>query len=223
MRAYHFFKRLEDIAFSLCFIIVFSPLYAGVALVSYFSGLRPVIFRQTRAGLNGKPFTIYKFTSMTDERGEDGKLLPDSKRLTPFGRFLRKSSIDELPQFANILKGEMSLVGPRPLLVEYNANYSPEHALRLTVKPGVTGLAQISGRSAIKWSQKFDADVRYVKSASFWQDQKILFLSFYKVLASVNSPAAIDDIRQIDDINLYGRSFGKNEAGGARDADGKTR
>ena len=142
----------------------------------------PVLFRQTRPGLYGKPFTMVKFRTMTDERGADGALLPDAQRLTPFGRFLRASSLDELPELWNVLKGEMSLVGPRPLLMEYLPLYTPEQARRHEVCPGITGWAQVNGRNAISWDEKFALDVWYVNHRSLWLDVKILWRTVRKVL-----------------------------------------
>lgn len=143
----------------------------------------PVFFRQPRPGLHGKPFEMVKFRTMTDARGSDGVLLSDAERLTPFGSLLRATSLDELPELWNVLKGDMSLVGPRPLLMEYLPLYSPEQARRHEVRPGVTGWAQVNGRNAIGWEQKFAQDVWYVQNQSFWLDVKILFLTMKKVLS----------------------------------------
>jgi lipopolysaccharide/colanic/teichoic acid biosynthesis glycosyltransferase len=143
----------------------------------------PVLFAQIRPGLHGAPFWMMKFRSMTDEHDMVGGLLPDSQRLTRFGRFLRASSLDELPELFNVLKGEMSLVGPRPLLMEYLPLYSPEQARRHEVRPGITGWAQVNGRNALSWEEKFKLDVWYVDHQSFWLDLKILFLTFKKVFA----------------------------------------
>lgn len=142
----------------------------------------PILFKQQRPGLHGKPFYLYKFRTMTDERDENGELLPDHLRLTPFGQFLRKYSLDELPQLFNVLKGDISLVGPRPLLMEYLELYTPEQARRHEVKPGITGWAQVNGRNAISWEEKFKLDVWYVDNRTFWLDIKILFLTVIKVL-----------------------------------------
>lgn len=152
-------------------------------LVRYKLG-SPVIFKQQRPGLHGKPFYLYKFRTMTDERDENGELLPDHLRLTPFGQFLQKFSLDELPQLFNVLKGDISLVGPRPLLMEYLELYTPEQARRHEVKPGITGWAQVNGRNAISWEEKFKLDVWYVDHQSFWLDLKILFLTVIQVLKS---------------------------------------
>lgn len=142
----------------------------------------PVFFRQTRPGLHGKPFNMLKFRTMTDARGVDGALLPDAVRLTPFGRFLRATSLDELPELWNVLKGDMSLVGPRPLLMEYLPLYSPEQARRHQVRPGITGWAQVNGRNALSWEDKFALDVWYVDHRTLLLDLKILWLTVRKVL-----------------------------------------
>lgn len=142
----------------------------------------PVFFTQVRPGLHGKPFKMIKFRTMTSERGPDGELLPDAVRLTPFGRFLRSSSLDELPELWNVLKGDMSLVGPRPLLMEYLPLYSAEQARRHEVRPGITGWAQVNGRNAISWENKFELDVWYVNNRTLWVDIKVLWLTVKKVL-----------------------------------------
>lgn len=142
---------------------------------------RPVLFIQTRPGLNGKPFRMYKFRTMTDERDANGQLLPDHVRLTRFGRLLRSTSLDELPELLNVLRGEMSLVGPRPLLMQYLPLYNDHQRRRHEVRPGITGWAQINGRNAISWEQKFDLDVWYVDNRSLWLDIRILFLTIWKV------------------------------------------
>lgn len=142
----------------------------------------PVLFCQTRPGLHGKPFRMVKFRTMTDERGTDGALLPDAQRITPFGRFLRASSLDELPELWNVFRGEMSLVGPRPLLMEYLLLYTPEQARRHEVRPGITGWAQVNGRNAISWDDKFALDVWYVDHRSLWLDVQILWRTVRKVL-----------------------------------------
>lgn len=142
----------------------------------------PVLFKQVRPGLHGKPFKMVKFRTMTDERGPDGALLPDAQRLTPFGRFLRVSSLDELPELWNVLRGEMSLVGPRPLLMEYLPLYSPEQTRRHEVRPGITGWAQVNGRNAISWSEKFALDIWYVDHRSLWLDIQILWRTVRKVV-----------------------------------------
>ena len=150
----------------------------------------PAFFRQVRPGMHGQPFEMVKFRTMTDARGADGALLPDADRLTPFGRFLRASSLDELPELWNVLKGDMSLVGPRPLLMEYLPLYSPEQARRHEVRPGITGWAQVNGRNAISWEDKFKLDVWYVDHCSLWLDIKILWLTVKKVLVREGISAA---------------------------------
>ena len=150
----------------------------------------PVLFTQVRPGVHGKPFLMVKFRTMTDERDASGALLPDAKRLTPFGRFLRASSLDELPELWNVLRGEMSLVGPRPLLMEYLPLYSPEQARRHEVRPGITGWAQVNGRNAISWADKFALDVWYVDNRSLWLDVKILWRTVRKVLVRDGISAA---------------------------------
>jgi lipopolysaccharide/colanic/teichoic acid biosynthesis glycosyltransferase len=150
----------------------------------------PVLFRQVRPGLNGKPFEMVKFRTMTDERGADGALLSDAQRLTPFGRFLRASSLDELPELWNVIKGDMSLVGPRPLLMEYLSLYTPEQARRHEVRPGITGWAQVNGRNAISWADKFALDVWYVEHLSLWLDVQILWRTVRKVLVRDGISAA---------------------------------
>ena len=171
------------------FIIVFSPVFVIVAIILFFTGIRPVVFTQVRAGLKGKAFTIYKFCSMTNERDENGNLLDDKIRLTKVGKFIRKFSIDEFPQFFNVLKGDMSIVGPRPLLMDYLDKYTPKHATRHNTKPGITGLAQVSGRANLSWQEKLDIDAEYVATQSFWLDQKIIFLTALQVVIARNSYA----------------------------------
>ena len=175
-------KRLFDISVSLSSLLIFAlPLLLLVYLVRSRLG-SPVFFTQVRPGLNGKPFRMVKFRSMTDGRSPDGELLPDADRLTRFGALLRSSSLDELPELWNVLKGEMSLVGPRPLLVEYLPLYTPEQARRHDVRPGITGWAQVNGRNAIGWEEKFALDVWYVENQNLWLDMKILWLTVRKVL-----------------------------------------
>ena len=175
-------KRTFDFTTALLALIVISPVVVVLAvLVRLFLGA-PVLFTQVRPGLHGKPFTVYKFRTMTDAKDAAGALLPDDVRLTPFGLFLRRSSLDELPQLFNVLKGDVSLVGPRPLLMEYLPLYSPEQARRHLARPGITGWAQVNGRNAISWERKFELDVWYVEHQSFVLDMKILFLTVKKVL-----------------------------------------
>ena len=176
-----FFKRILDFVLSGIAILVLGiPLIIVAFFIKRNLG-SPVIFRQKRPGLHGKIFELYKFRSMTDARDENGELLPDNVRLTPFGKKLRASSIDELPELINILKGDMSIVGPRPLLVEYLPLYNEEQAHRHDVRPGLTGWAQINGRNAISWEEKFKLDVWYVNNISFLLDAKIFFFTLKKV------------------------------------------
>lgn len=177
-----FFKRLLDILLSLCILGLLSPVYVILIVLVRIKLGSPVFFRQERPGLNGEIFTLYKFRTMTDARDKDGKQLPDKDRLTSFGKFLRSSSLDELPEFFNILKGDMSFIGPRPLLVSYLPYYTERESLRHTVRPGLTGLAQVSGRNFIDWDRRLAKDVEYVEGLSFLMDLKVLFLSVKVVL-----------------------------------------
>ncbi|MBO1404911.1 sugar transferase [Vibrio cholerae] len=174
-------KRLFDLSVSLCALLLFSPIIAWVSWKIRKNLGSPVLFRQTRPGLNGQPFEMIKFRTMKDAVDANGNPLPDSERMTPFGDKLRNSSLDELPELWNVLKGEMSLVGPRPLLMQYLPLYSKEQARRHEVRPGVTGWAQINGRNAISWEEKFKLDVWYVDNRSFWLDLRILLLTVKKV------------------------------------------
>ena len=173
-------KRILDLALTIPGLALISPLLALLALLVWRYHGRPVLFRQQRPGYQGRPFYIYKFRSMTDARDAQGNLLPDSARLTRLGRFLRSSSLDELPEIFNVLRGEMSLVGPRPLLMLYLERYTPEQARRHHVLPGMTGWAQVNGRNALTWEEKFRLDVWYVDHWSLGLDLKILFLTFWK-------------------------------------------
>ncbi|CAD2079263.1 sugar transferase [Phocicoccus pinnipedialis] len=175
-------KRLFDITASTVGIIVTSPLLIGGAFLIVKKLGSPIIFKQTRPGLNGKPFDIYKFRTMSNEKDAHGQLLPDHLRMTKTGDFLRNTSIDELPQLFNVLKGELSIVGPRPLLMEYLPLYSDEQRRRHNVKPGITGWAQVNGRNAISWEDKFKLDVWYVENQSFSLDMYIIYLTVKKVL-----------------------------------------
>ncbi|WP_019119392.1 sugar transferase [Brevibacillus massiliensis] len=175
-------KRWFDIAVAAILLLAALPVLILAALMIRWKLGSPVLFKQQRPGLHGKPFTIYKFRTMTSETDADGRLLPDEQRLTPFGRWLRRFSIDELPQLVNVLNGELSIVGPRPLLMEYMPLYTPRQARRHEVKPGITGWAQINGRNAITWEEKFELDVWYVENQSFCLDLKILCLTLVKVL-----------------------------------------
>ena len=175
-------KRLMDLFIAVPAFIVLLPVYAIVTLLVCLLIGFPVLFRQKRPGLGGKPFTMYKFRTMTDARGHDGALLPDAARLTRFGQFLRAASLDELPELLNVLKGDMSLVGPRPLLMQYLDRYTLEQARRHEAKPGITGWAQVNGRNALTWEEKFKLDVWYVDNQSFWLDIKIIFMTIWKIL-----------------------------------------
>ena len=170
-----------DFVLSLIAIIVLSPVFLVVAVLVRIKLGSPVIFKQERPGLNEKIFTLYKFRSMTDERDENGELLPNNLRLTKFGKFLRASSLDELPELFNILCGDMSIVGPRPLLVEYLPLYNEIQKHRHDVRPGLTGFAQVNGRNAITWEERFDYDLQYVEKVSFLLDVKIIFRTVEKV------------------------------------------
>jgi lipopolysaccharide/colanic/teichoic acid biosynthesis glycosyltransferase len=188
-----YLKRPMDFILSLIAIIVLSPVLLIVAILTRTKLGSPVIFKQKRPGLNEKIFTLYKFRTMTDERDKFGELLPDSVRLTKFGRFLRSTSLDELPELFNILKGDMSVVGPRPLLVQYLPLYNKHQRRRHDVRPGLSGWAQVNGRNAISWEDKFDLDVEYVNNVSFLLDWKIIFLTLKKVFVreGINSETSV--------------------------------
>lgn len=177
-----YFKRILDIICSLGFILCFWWLYVVVAILVKRKLGSPVIFKQQRPGLNGKIFTMYKFRSMTDAKDKDGNLLSDVERLPKFGQLLRATSLDEIPEFLNVLKGDMSLIGPRPLLVEYLERYNDEQKRRHNVRPGITGWAQVNGRNAISWEEKFKYDVEYVDKLNFLLDMKIVFLTIKKIV-----------------------------------------
>ena len=175
-------KRLFDILVSITLLVLLAPVFLVVAVAIRLAGPGPVIFRQRRPGRHGKPFTLVKYRTMTDARDAEGRLLPDAQRLTRLGRFLRSSSLDELPELWNVLRGEMSLVGPRPLLMQYLERYTPEQARRHEVKPGMTGWAQVNGRNALTWEDRFRLDVYYVDHWSLAFDLRILGLTALKVL-----------------------------------------
>ena len=185
-------KRLLDIVGALLGLLLLSPLFLGITLAVRRRMGPPALFSQLRAGLGGRPFRLYKFRSMTDARDGDGSLLPDADRLTPLGVFLRRTSLDELPQLWNVLCGAMSLVGPRPLLLEYVPLYDERQRKRLSVKPGITGWAQINGRNALTWEEKFELDVWYVEHRSLWLDLEILTATAWKVLRreGISAPGA---------------------------------
>ena len=188
-------KRLLDIIIASIALILLSPLYAFVAYKVKKNLGSPVLFRQARPGLHGKPFEMIKFRTMKDAVDEQGNPLPDSERLTPFGQMLRSTSLDEMPELWNVIKGDMSIVGPRPLLMEYLPLYSPEQAKRHDVRPGMTGHAQVNGRNAIGWEEKFKLDIWYVENRSIWLDFKIMFKTVHKVLAK-------DDISAEGDVTM---------------------
>lgn len=183
-------KRVIDILGASCGLLLLLPVLVIVSYKIQRALGSPVLFRQTRPGLNGKPFQMIKFRTMHDTTDADGQLLPDGERLTELGLFLRASSIDELPELWNVLKGEMSLVGPRPLLMEYLPLYSTEQARRHEIRPGVTGWAQVNGRNAISWDEKLALDVWYVNNRSFWLDMKVIWLTIRKVIKREGISAA---------------------------------
>lgn len=187
-----FIKRPMDFMLSLIAIIMFSPVFLIVAFLVKTKLGSPVLFKQERPGLNGTIFKMYKFRTMTDEKNENGELLPDSIRLTKFGKFLRSTSLDELPGLFNIFKGDMSIIGPRPLLVQYLPLYNEHQKRRHEVRPGLSGLAQVNGRNAISWEEKFNYDVEYVDNVSFTADWKIILLTIKKVFIreGINSETA---------------------------------
>jgi sugar transferase EpsL len=178
----HYSKRLLDLALTIPALILLAPILALVALFVRIQLGVPIFFRQQRPGLHGRPFMLLKFRTMTDACDAHGNLLPDAVRLTSFGRFLRSTSIDELPELINVLRGEMSLVGPRPLLMEYLDRYTPEQMRRHDVLPGISGWAQVNGRNALEWGQKFALDVWYVEHQSLWLDLKIVAITIWKIL-----------------------------------------
>jgi lipopolysaccharide/colanic/teichoic acid biosynthesis glycosyltransferase len=188
-------KRFFDFLLSLVLLLILCPIYIVVVLLILFKIGRPVFFRQKRPGVSGKIFNIYKFRTMTVEKDEGGELLPDEQRLTSVGMYIRSASLDELPQILNVLKGDMSFVGPRPLLIEYLSLYSEKQSRRHEVKPGITGWAQVNGRNAISWEEKFDLDVWYVDNQSIWLDIKILWLTIKKVILR-------DGISQNDHVTM---------------------
>ncbi len=175
-------KPLLDRIFAFVLIILLAPVMLIVAILIYVWDGRPVLFVQQRPGYKGKIFKIYKFRTMTNEKDENGNLLPDEKRLKGIGKIIRSLSLDELPQLFNVLKGDMSFVGPRPLLIEYLPLYNERQRKRHEVKPGITGLAQVMGRNAISWREKFEYDIHYVENVSFWLDLKIILLTIWKII-----------------------------------------
>jgi len=190
IRSYRDFKDIADRLFALIALLLLSPLLVAVALLVRWQLGSPVLFRQQRPGYRGKPFVLLKFRTMTNHCDPNDELLPDAQRLTPFGRWLRSSSIDELPGLLAILRGEMSFIGPRPLLMQYLPLYSPDQARRHDVKPGFSGWAQINGRNALSWEEKFSLDVWYVDNQSFWLDLQIFVITILKVLRHEGISAA---------------------------------
>lgn len=184
-----YIKRIVDIIISLLVIIIFCWLYLILAILVRVKLGSPILFKQVRPGKDEKIFNLYKFRTMTDKRDAEGKLLPDKDRLTKFGNFLRKSSLDELPEFFNILKGDMSFIGPRPLLVEYLPYYTERERLRHTVRPGLTGLAQVSGRNTVDWDTRFEIDAQYVENLNFLMDLKVIGLTFKTVFGHTDQVA----------------------------------
>jgi sugar transferase EpsL len=175
-------KRIFDVVGAWVGLLVLAPLMVGISILVIITMGRPVIFRQLRPGLRGNPFTIFKFRTMKSSSEKISSLLTDGERLTAIGRTLRATSLDELPELWNVLKGEMSLVGPRPLLMEYLNRYTPQQSRRMEVKPGITGWAQVNGRNALSWEDKFKMDLWYVDHQSFWLDVKILVMTFIQVI-----------------------------------------
>jgi general glycosylation pathway protein len=190
-----FFKRIIDIFLSLIFILLFWWLYIVIIILVKKKLGSPVLFKQERPGLNEKIFTMYKFRTMTDEKDKNGNLLPDKDRLTKFGRFLRSTSLDEIPELWNVLKGEMSLVGPRPLLVEYLSKYTKKEKRRHEVRPGITGYAQVNGRNNTTWEDRFKNDIYYVENISFLLDLRIITKTILKVIKK-------SDINQSENVTM---------------------
>ena len=183
-------KRAFDIVFSACWLVGFAPLLLVVAILVRLKLGSPVLFVQERPGLRAQPFRMVKFRTMTDDRDAAGELLPDEQRLTSFGKFLRSTTLDEFPEMWNVLLGDMSVVGPRPLLMRYVARYDAFQARRMEVKPGVTGWAQVNGRNSLTWEEKFALDIWYIDHRSFWLDMKIVVMTFFKVFARSGIDAA---------------------------------
>ena len=193
-----FFKRFLDIIISLVFILCFWWLYIVIIILVRIKLGSPVLFKQDRPGLNEKIFKMYKFRTMTDEKDKDGNLLPDAERLTKFGKFLRSTSLDEIPEFFNILRGDMSLIGPRPLLVEYLNYYTNDEKKRHNVRPGISGWAQVNGRNSLSWEEKFKYDIEYVEKLSFLFDFKIVLLTIKKVLKREDISDFKEENKEID-------------------------
>jgi lipopolysaccharide/colanic/teichoic acid biosynthesis glycosyltransferase len=185
-----YIKVPQDVFLAFLALIILSPVMLGIAIAVRIKLGSPIIFKQERSGKNGKPYYMFKFRTMTDERDENGVLLPDEKRLGKFGKFLRSTSLDELPSFMNVVRCETSLVGPRSLYVKYNERYNEKQARRLEVRPGITGLAQINGRNSISWEKRFEYDVEYVDNITFIGDWKIMFKTIGKVIKRIGITSA---------------------------------
>ncbi|MDQ0150887.1 sugar transferase [Eubacterium multiforme] len=196
-----YFKRLLDVIFSIIAIILLIPIYIMIGILVRINLGSPIIFKQTRVGKEEKIFNMYKFRSMTNEKNKNGELLSDEERLNKFGKILRSTSLDEIPELFNILKGDMSIVGPRPLLVEYLDYYNERERKRHSVSPGLTGLAQINGRNAIGWEERFEYDIKYSENITFINDLKILFLTIKKVFFREN--ITMSEGRELDDFDVY--------------------
>ncbi len=207
----YFFKRVFDAIISLVAIICLSPIFIIVTIWLHFANKGAgAFFTQERPGYHGKPFKVIKYKSMTDERDENGELLPDAQRLTKVGRFVRSTSLDELPQLFNILKGDMALIGPRPLLMQYLPLYSAEQARRHDVRPGITGWAQVHGRNHCKLSEKFKLDVWYVDHCSLWTDIKIIWMTVMNVLKRSDVGEGAEDMKEVDDLH-FSEIYHKND------------
>lgn len=206
----HFFKRVLDFFISLIALICISPILLVVTIWLHFANKGAgAFFLQERPGMNAKIFKVIKFKTMTDERDADGNLLPDSQRLTKVGRFVRSTSVDELPQLINILKGDMALIGPRPLLPQYLPLYNKEQARRHEVRPGITGWAQVHGRNHLKLSKKFEYDVWYVDHSSLWLDIKIVWMTIVNVLKRADVGEGGEDMKDIDDLHFHEKIHAK--------------
>ncbi len=203
MKPYPIIKRLADFIMALSALLVFSPVILALCVCALIFQGRPIFFSQIRAGKDGKPFRLYKFRSMADKRDENGELLPSARRITKFGKFLRETSLDELPQLFCMLKGDMSLVGPRPLLMEYLPLYTKEQYKRMTVPQGLTGWAQVKGRNSLVWSKKFEFDSYYADHASLLFDLKIIFLTFRKLVKSKDNRTMDLYLEEVDDLGFW--------------------
>ena len=202
----HFFKRLFDILIALVALLLIGWFLIIIAIWLHFANKGAgAFFKQKRPGLKGKPFYVVKFKTMTDERGADGKLLPDTQRLTKVGRFVRSTSIDELPQLWNVLKGEMAFIGPRPLLMQYLPLYTPEQNRRHDVRPGITGWAQVHGRNLLILSKKFEYDVWYVDHLTLWLDIKIIWMTIMNVLKRSDIGEGAGNMAEVDDLHFAER------------------